>query len=261
MRCNVSYPKLLSGKLWTEINPIDYLLPGKLSTEILVNFILKLVVNYGVKYPIEDRRLIIGMVCSLFFRNLSWKRFYDQFMGETIQKVYDLSVASGQEVFVFEGEDVSKKGKTADQIKNEMWIRDKPGFIVTQTLASIKLLKLRLESDGIVVMKIQNLKQQFITSDRLVALRDPEDQRLIPINPKNFISLPLDQKHMLMLIPERPKQNLLEVYRNNASDVDPFVWNTQQHGLAHKYLMGSETGLQQYSDMVRRVNSKRTEDK
>jgi hypothetical protein len=209
----------------------------------------------------EERKLIIGMVSSLFFRNLSWKRFYDQFMGETIQKVYDFSIANGQEVFVFEGEHVSIKGKTADQIKREMWEKDKPDFIITQTLASIKLLKLRLESDGLVVMRIQNLKQHFITSDRPVALRDPDNQRLVPINPKYFISLPLDHKHMLLLIPERPKQNILEIYRNDASDVDPFVWNTQQFGLAHKYLMGSETGLQQYSDMVRRVNSKGSESK
>ena len=70
-----------------------------------------------------------------------------------------------------------------------------------------------------------------------------------------------DHKHMLLLIPERPKQNILEIYRNIAWDVDPFVWNTQQFGLAHKYLMGSETGLQQYSDMVRQVNSKGSESK
>jgi hypothetical protein len=62
----------------------------------------------------EERRLVIGMAVSLFFRNLSWKKFYDQFMGETIKKAYDLSTANGKDAFIFEGEELSIRGKTVD---------------------------------------------------------------------------------------------------------------------------------------------------
>jgi hypothetical protein len=141
-----------------------------------------------------------------------------------------------------------------------MWEKDKPEFVVAQTRAAIKLLRLRFDSDGIEIMKIQRTDDYFITSDRPVAPRDPDNQRIVPMNPKNFISLPVDHKHLLLLIPERPTQNLDKIYRSDASDIDLFVWNTQQFGLAHKYLMGSEIGLQQYCDTVKRVNSKRSKD-
>jgi hypothetical protein len=75
--------------------------PGKLSTEIPVNFILKLVVNYGVKYPPKGKnRLAIALrqaansignqathPMALFFKRIAYRKGRNAAITTTARKL------------------------------------------------------------------------------------------------------------------------------------------------------------------------------
>ena len=73
----------------------------------------------------EDRRVIIGMVSSMFFRNRLWNVFHDRVMGDSIERGYMLTKEAGGERFVLFGEDVVITGRTVDEIKKEFQEKDK----------------------------------------------------------------------------------------------------------------------------------------
>jgi hypothetical protein len=204
----------------------------------------------------EDRRLIIGMVSSLYFRNRSWNVFLNQVKADIIERGYRLATELGSDSFEMLGEVVIIKGRSIELIKKEYLERDKPGIILSGVRATINLLRRRIDSDGIEVMKIVNPNEHFLTSDNPVTVRDPDNQHIIPSNPSNFLSLPIDHKHTLLLIPERPTQDLDKIYRSKATDLSIFAWNVQTFGEADRFLMGSEAGLKSFAETINRINKK-----
>jgi hypothetical protein len=206
----------------------------------------------------EDRRLIIGMASSLYFRNRLWNVFLNKVKADIIERGYEMSKQSGSDSFVMFGEEVVVKGRTLEEIKKEHFERDKASIVLTGVRATINLLKRRLDSDGIEVMKITDVDQHFVTSDNAVTVRDPDNEAVIPANPSNYLSLPIDHKHTLLLIPDRPIEDLNMINRSSASYYSTLAWNFGTLQGADKFVIGSAEALKSLSNIVSRINSKAT---
>jgi hypothetical protein len=216
----------------------------------------KLVDEKVVTITPEDRRLIIGMVSSLYFRNRKWNVFLTNMKADIIERGYEMSKHVGSDSFVMFGEEIVIKNRTLEEIKSDQLEKDKPAIVLGGVRSTINLLRRRLDSDGIEVMKINDSKEYFLTSDNPVTVRDPNNGPIVPADPSNFLSLPIDHKHTLLLIPERPSQDLDKIYRSKASFYSTLAWNVETFAGADRFIMGSEEGLKSFSGMVMRMNTK-----
>jgi hypothetical protein len=174
--------------------------------------------------------------------------------ADVIERGFEMSKQAGSNSFVMFGEEIVIKDRTVEDIKKEQLEKDKPSIILSGVRAAINLLRQRLDSDGIELMKIADPKENFLTSDNPVTVRDPNNERVVPANPSNFLSLPIDYTHTLLLIPERPLQDLDKIYRSKASFYSTLAWNFGTLKGADRFIMGSEDGLRSFSSTVIRIN-------
>jgi hypothetical protein len=203
----------------------------------------------------EDRRLIIGMTISLFYRNRSWSNFITNMFDDIFKRAIEMCDYSGHNSFIFEGKEINIDGKSAKQLSAEHWAREKSIAIIKLVQSTIQLLRLRLNSDGIHVSKIKNPNDNLLTSDRPVIVMDPDGGHIFPMNPRNFLLLPLDSKHMLALLPGCHSDYLREINRSDDGYIGTFANNLQQYKSATLHLFGKEDHLKSYSETVKRINS------
>jgi hypothetical protein len=199
----------------------------------------------------EDRRQIIGMVSSLYFRNRLWNVFINNSMGDIIERGYGMVKNVGKDSFDMFGETVTITGRTVEEIKNDHQERDRVSMVLKGAKSTIDLLRKRLTSDGIQIVKLNDPTQYFLTSDCPVSVRDPGGGHTRPSNPENFMCLPLDHKHLLQLIPGVPLQGLNKIFREISNEA--FIWNIQTFEFADRFLMGSEEGLKSFAAMITRL--------
>jgi hypothetical protein len=202
----------------------------------------------------EDRRLILGMVCSLFFRNRSWLVEAGKMTKEIITRGYESSKQNNKDHFFLESEKIMIKDKTLDEVVKEQIEIGKPILIKVAASASINLLKKRLDSDAIHVVKNHDHQESYLTSDRPVVMMDPNSQHLRPGNPSNFLVLPIDHTHVIELIPDCPTDYLTQIQRGRDTPMMIFFKNSQQYKQSDNHLMGSEKGLKFFVDTFNLVN-------
>ena len=215
-----------------------------------------------------DRRVIIGMVLSLFFRNIKWIAKLDFQTSFIIEQGYKVCTQYGKDRFVMTEIDGKKeiivvKGKTLSEVKQDYLERHKEELVIKGMKSTINLLKNRKDSDGIVIEKLRDPSEHFITSDNPVYLFDPDGIKPVnPENPKNFLVVPIDHEHYLELIPERPKQSILDVVRNPSSKLvigkikmSSFGKNALLASEADQFLLGSKGGLKDYCSTVTWINN------
>lgn len=86
---------------------------------------------------------------------------------------------------------------------------------------------------------------------------DPDKRHVIPMNPLNFLTLPIDSKHLLALLPECHPENRNKVLRFSSDGLmDTLSHNVQQTSRADRFLLGSENGLKAYVKMMEKIGKK-----
>jgi Protein of unknown function (DUF4238) len=202
----------------------------------------------------EDRRVIIGMVVSLFYRNPYWHDFHNKIISDMFERAFYLSKQNGNDSFFWNEEEISIKGKTIEEMKKEYNEENRPLLVITQTQAAINLLKLRLDSDGINITKTTNGTHQYLTSDRPVDIMDPDNKQLIPMNPLNFLTLPIDSNHLLSLIPDCHPTMRYKIIRDKSEDFYLMLThNIRQARKADNFLFGSEVGLKTFVRLMQKL--------
>ncbi|CAN5451586.1 hypothetical protein BH10BAC2_BH10BAC2_33800 [soil metagenome] len=205
----------------------------------------------------ENRRVIIGMVVSLFYRNPYWHDFHNKIISDMFERAFYLSKQNGKDSFFWNDEEISIKGKTVEEMKKEYNEENRPLLVITQTQAAINLLKLRLDSDGINITKTTDGNHQYLTSDRPVNIMDPDNKQLIPMNPLNFLTLPIDSNHLLSLIPGCHPTMRYKIIRDKSENFYLMLAHNIKHAQkANNFLFGSEVGLKTFARLMQKLKNK-----
>lgn len=198
----------------------------------------------------EERELIISTVVTMFYRTTRWISMHNGLMDRVFESMFQLCAQTGKDYFMFEGHKMSIKGKTLKQFTEEHNKEQQPIMVMTQLEVAMKLIAIRIKNDGIMVSKLGEDDAEFITSDNPVTAANPMTDRIMPFDPKNILRLPLDSKHMLILMPYGEEETLNRIVRNEVKgsvcNMEKLTSNFQQMEMAERFLFGSKKSLEGY---------------
>ena len=197
----------------------------------------------------NERELILSTIIAMLYRTTKWISEHNKVWDMSLERVYYLCEQTGSKHFQFEGERISIEGKSLQQIQKEFATNSRENQVKTQLEVAFKLISVRL-NDGIFVSKLGKSDCRFITSDNPVVLRNSRNVKIIPFDRHNTITLPLDEKHKLMIMPtsEPSEQNLIVRHTTFGTwaDLDMIVSNGLQLENSEKFILGSEENLKEY---------------
>lgn len=195
----------------------------------------------------DERNLIIATVTTMFYRTTMWINKHNEFTKRTLTMLYETCKRAGKDYFLVEGEKVSIAGKSLEQLISEEKIESKPLKVLGQLEAAFKLLEHRKAKDGIMVMKLLDSDCEFITSDNPVIVRNIHGGRTLPFDTSNVMKLPIDNKHMLLLIPYADADTINTIVRydvsGNICNIKSLTANSEQCSSAERFILGSESSL------------------
>lgn len=198
----------------------------------------------------EERELVISTVATMYYRVPKWIRKHTGVMERVFNMCIQATEQTGQEATTIEGDRYIIKGKTVDQLIKEYVANNKSHQVITQLKVAFGLIRIRLKSDNVYIFKLEDGALEFITSDNPVVLQNPNGDDIWPFDPTNIMKLPLDSKHYLMLMPNKNKDRLNRISRNNAmgafSRREELISNTEQLRGADEYILGSDTSLPRF---------------
>ncbi len=199
----------------------------------------------------EERQLVLSTVVTMFYRTTKWINSHNEFMRRGIHDLYSLAKQTGKDSFTIDGEKLVIGGKTEEQLFNEIRLENKPSMVMTQLEVALKLIELRNANDGIYVIKLDDgPENEFITSDNPVSFSRGGTVDTFPFDPKNILSLPLDNKHILMLMPYAHKETRNLIIRRvdnlEAGYRQKLTANFEQWTHGEKFIFGTESGLKAY---------------
>lgn len=197
-----------------------------------------------------ERELIISTVVTMYYRTTKWISSFKQFANRIIENAYNTCLQTGSEYFMLENERVSTKGKTLQQLQIENHKGNRPSMAFIQLNTALELVKARIDKDNIMIIKLTNDDLEFMTSDNPVCCYNPSNNRIVPFDQSNILSLPLDNKHYLMLMPYANKEANLQIIRHNSGGKVGYwqssVKNYMQTRNAEKFVLGGEEALKSY---------------
>lgn len=198
----------------------------------------------------EERKLIISTVVSMYYRTTKWVNASKNLMSRVFYQMFQLCEQTGKDYFTFEGEKISIAGKTLEQFTKEFNEDRQPHMILTQLEVAFKLINIRLQIDSITVVKLGDENLEFIISDNPVIASNPTATRFAPFDPANLLYLPLDPKHMLILIPEKSEGLENRIFRRTSkgfmAGMEKLTSNYQQMENSEKFMMGTKSELESY---------------
>ena len=198
----------------------------------------------------SERELIISTVTTMFYRTTMWINQHNEFAKRTLTLLYETCKQAGKDYFISEGEKISIAGKTLEQIIIENKIESKPMQVLSQLEIAFKLLEQRKGKDGIMISKLVEDDCEFITSDNPVIVQNPNGSRVLPFDPTNIMKLPLDNKHMLLLMPFADKNSTHTIVRHNISGtmckLKTLGSNSGQFKKAERFVLGNDNSLNNY---------------
>lgn len=122
---------------------------------------------------------------------------------DRIVKAYYLTKESGQDKFLLGEQEISIIGKTLDELQSESQAKDRQLMALITAQKIFELIRLRILNDVVTVVKT---KHELVTSDNPVKFRgENRNQRPIPMDPTNTLSIPIDKNHLLQLRPWGPR--------------------------------------------------------
>lgn len=220
--------------------------------EVHYDHIYELLINPEQKTITDKQReLVISTIITMFYRTTKWLSQHNGFMNEVFRKAYSLCEQTGRKYFLFEDRKISIEGKSLEQLTAEFNSEQQPSMVMTQLEAASKLITLRINNfDGIVVSKLGEDGAQFITSDNPVSASNINHDHVMPFDPTNLLKLPLDSKHVLMIMPNGERETKNTIFRNvqkgAMSENQRLSSNYQQMQLSERFLFGQKTALEGY---------------
>lgn len=203
-----------------------------------------------VRLTDEEHYLVVSTVVTMLYRTTKWVNSFNEFIKKEFAGLYALCEYAKTDYFVFEGEKISIKGKSQEQLYNEYKFESRPEKVISQLEIALKLIKLRATRDGIYVVKLMNDDCEFVTSDNPVIYSGTGLGRAMPFDPDNLLSLPLDNKHRLTLMPFADSETKSLIIRTNESGNSCFMQkltsNYEQLKSSERFMLGSEPGLKSY---------------
>jgi hypothetical protein len=198
----------------------------------------------------EERELIISTVVTMFYRTTKWINPFNDFMRIEMTQMYHMTQQMGKDHFYIENEKISIAGKTVEQVCNELAFENRPSQILTQLQVALRLINLRSVRDGIMVIKLLDSDSEYITSDNPVSSYRLGVKHVPPFDPRNILSLPLDNKHKLTLMPYSDKETKNLIVRNAYSGrmgfPEKITSNYQQWQNSERFILGTNSGLKSY---------------
>ncbi len=199
----------------------------------------------------EQRELVISTVITMFYRTAKWLSQHNGFMNEVFRKAYSLCEQTGKDYFFFGERKISIEGKSLDQLTAEYNSEQQPFMVMTQLETAFKLITLRINNfDGIVVSKLGDESSEFITSDNPVSASNINHDHVMPFDPTNLLKLPLDSKHVVMIMPNGEKDTRNTIFRNELKgtmcESQRLSSNYQQIQLSERFLFGQKSALEGY---------------
>ncbi len=199
----------------------------------------------------EQRELVISTVVTMFYRTTKWLTMHNGLMNEVFQKTYSLCEQAGKNYFLFEGQKISIEGKSLAQLTAEYNSEQQPYMVTTQLETAFNLITLRINNfDGIVVSKLGDDSAQFITSDNPVSPSNVQHNHIMPFDPSNLLKMPLDSKHVLMIMPNGDKETKNTIFRSELKgtmcETQRLSSNYQQMQSAERFLFGEKSALEGY---------------
>ncbi len=198
----------------------------------------------------EDRELIISTVVTMFYRTTWWISVHNDSMMRVFERMYELCEQTGKDYFLFEDQKLSIAGKTLEEFTKEYNNENQPRMVLLQLDVAMKLIKARVATDGIMVSKLVEDGAEFITSDNPVSVSNPFSDSLAPFDANNILRLPLDSKHMLLLMPNGKSDGPNRIVRRNMVNphcgIEKLTSNFQQMESAEKFLFGGISSLESY---------------
>jgi hypothetical protein len=161
----------------------------------------------------EERAMIITTVVTMFLRTPFWKNTIDRFMKAGSEKTH----------------------LTCKQDNED------PLFLLDLLIAMSDLFNKRFPNDDICVIRIEG-ENELITSDHPVI---PHNRiPIAPMNPENTLFLPIDNKHILCLLPNNNEIGNLTIFRRkiiNNKEVE--CYNSMQKQFYERFLLGTKSSL------------------
>lgn len=197
----------------------------------------------------EERELIISTVVTMFYRTSRWISLHNDLIKRVYTIMYDMCQRTGKEEFDFEGIKVSIKDKTLETLIKEHTDSTRPIQVVTQLDVAMKLINLRVQRDGISVFKL-NGEAEFIATDNPVIATNPFKDSTMPFDPQNILKLPIDNKHILYLMPDSTGMTRNILYRKELTgemcNMEKLVANFELMNLSERFMFGSKSALSSY---------------
>ena len=204
----------------------------------------------------NERRLIVSTVVSMLCRTPHDLNYFNKSWDKVLEMIYTNCEALGVNEFEFQGHKMSLAGQTLEEAKRTHKTAGKQTEIIQQLQVAINLIELRIKRDGLYVSRLDE-NYEFLSSDNPVTTGNGIINRDL-FNPAHILSLPLDAKHRLSLLPIAEESSKGMIVRNYSSRTEShseaLVANNAQDRSAGRFLLGSEKGLKHYISMIQPYN-------
>lgn len=148
----------------------------------------------------EEKQIIIAFLTTLLFRNLSWVERYNEFVERSFRKAYELCKQHGKKKFNYLGKQISFENQDFAEVLIEHLASIKEGQVSVQVDVALRLSQVRAE-DEFFVTELGEENSNFITSDNPVVIQSENKGHIMPFDPKNILTLSLNNKFLLYLMP------------------------------------------------------------
>ncbi|HLP51533.1 MAG TPA: DUF4238 domain-containing protein [Chitinophagales bacterium] len=200
----------------------------------------------------SERRLIVSTVISMLCRTPHDLNNFNKSWDKVIEMIYTNCEELGTDEFEFQGHKMSIAGQTMEETKKNNKVLGKQTNVIKQLQNALNLIELRIQRDGLYVSRLDE-NYEFISSDNPVTMESGAISSDL-FNPNHILSLPIDTKHRLSLLPIAKETTKGMIVRNYSSKTDShseaLVANNTQDKGAERFLLGSENGLRHYYNMV-----------
>jgi hypothetical protein len=185
---------------------------------------------------------ILSFVFSQFTRTSKLTNTFNDFWNRGLERGYQMMNPDSvdQKIYFEGGGSIDFKDKTLEQVQKESDNQSRQ-HINLKNFERFYDLRTRRLKDIINIYKVHS-------DDLLVTSDNPVISSCFMFDPKSHFHMPLDEKHMILLLPfQQDTLDIKEVHRTNLgkemSYVQSITNNIRQIENAERYVIGSRTAL------------------
>ena len=205
-----------------------------------------------VKISEDERQKIIITILSIYYRNPIWLNKHNSVWESALTSSYSMLShpdCNEQRIGLPDGSYIDCEGKSLAEVIEEVRKDHHQKFLLEHLKYTFSLVRARL-NDNISVIKLGGDKE-YITSDNPVIMNNINSSHIIPFNVENFIKLPIDPKHQLVIAPKslsfKGDDNIFRrTDTENISHMERMIMNSQQYDNSLKQIFGTKSAIETY---------------